>query len=103
MELHPLMIGMPRGQRLRVKDCWSNVERSVLISIKSVYRSFGDIEALRGIDLKVNEGEFISILGPSGCGKTTLLRIIGGLNSLTLAMCLLEEQILMVFHHINDR
>lgn len=78
MELHPLMIGMPRGQRLRVKDCWSNVGRSVLISIKSVYRSFGDIEALRGIDLKVNEGEFISILGPSGCGKTTLLRIIGG-------------------------
>jgi len=38
------------------------------------------VEALKGLDLKVREGEFISIYGPSGAGKTTLLNIIGGLD-----------------------
>lgn len=42
-----------------------------------------DIEALKGIDLKFRECEFVSILGPSGCGKTTLLNIIGGLDQYT--------------------
>ncbi|MDR3310440.1 MAG: ABC transporter ATP-binding protein/permease [Oscillospiraceae bacterium] len=41
------------------------------------------VEALRGIDLKFRESEFVSVLGPSGCGKTTLLNIIGGLDRFT--------------------
>lgn len=40
----------------------------------------GEMEALKNINLKVNEGEFISIIGPSGCGKSTLLSIIAGLE-----------------------
>ena len=41
------------------------------------------VHALRGIDLKFRENEFVSILGQSGCGKTTLLNIIGGLDQYT--------------------
>jgi NitT/TauT family transport system ATP-binding protein len=41
---------------------------------------FGDLEALRGLDISVERGEFISVVGPSGCGKTTFLRIIAGLE-----------------------
>ena len=40
----------------------------------------GEIEALKGINFSVNEGEFVSIIGPSGCGKSTLLSIIAGLE-----------------------
>lgn len=55
-----------------------------LKNIKKTYVS-GDekVEALKGIDLKFRESEFVSILGQSGCGKTTLLNIIGGLDRYT--------------------
>jgi NitT/TauT family transport system ATP-binding protein len=42
------------------------------------------LEALRGLDLRVGRGEFLSVIGPSGCGKSTLLRIVGGLLEPTL-------------------
>ncbi len=49
-----------------------------VVAVEDVRRSFGDVEALRGISFAAAAGEFVSILGPSGCGKTTLLRIIAG-------------------------
>jgi|LSQX01.2.fsa_nt_gb spermidine/putrescine transport system ATP-binding protein len=49
-----------------------------LIELKNVTKAFGEQVVLRGIDLDINENEFVTLLGPSGCGKTTLLRIIGG-------------------------
>lgn len=51
--------------------------------IKNYYVGDNTIHALRGVDLKFRENEFVSILGPSGCGKTTLLNIIGGLDGYT--------------------
>lgn len=55
-----------------------------LKNITKTYHTAGeDVEALKGIDLKFRNSEFVCILGPSGCGKTTLLNIIGGLDSYT--------------------
>jgi len=55
-----------------------------LKNITKVYPGGGeDVEALKGIDLKFRDSEFVSILGPSGCGKTTMLNIIGGLDKYT--------------------
>jgi len=54
-----------------------------MLQIKNLKKTFeGGTEALRGVDLKVNKGEFLSILGPSGSGKTTLLRSINGLENI---------------------
>jgi NitT/TauT family transport system ATP-binding protein len=51
-----------------------------LVLLKAIGMRFsGGIEALKGLDLDVREGEFLSLLGPSGCGKTTVLRLLAGL------------------------
>jgi iron(III) transport system ATP-binding protein len=53
------------------------------LRLEQIVKRFGAFPALRGIDLHVDEGEFICFLGPSGCGKSTLLRIIAGLETQT--------------------
>ena len=51
-----------------------------MIEIKNITKSFGSLQVLKGIDLKIEKGEVVSIVGPSGAGKTTLLQIIGTLD-----------------------
>ena len=53
-----------------------------LVSIRNVSKQFANgTVAIRGVDLDLRGGEFVSLLGPSGCGKSTLLRIIAGLGA----------------------
>ena len=51
-----------------------------MIKIEGITKSFGQLQVLKGIDLKIDKGEVVSIVGPSGVGKTTLLQIIGTLD-----------------------
>jgi multiple sugar transport system ATP-binding protein len=50
------------------------------IQLNAVQKWFGDLQVIKGIDLAIEDGEFVVFVGPSGCGKSTLLRIIAGLE-----------------------
>ena len=58
-----------------------------IVSLHDVVKNYGQgkviTKALRGINLKIMEGDFLAMMGPSGCGKSTLLNIIGGLDRAT--------------------
>ncbi|PZO64036.1 MAG: sugar ABC transporter ATP-binding protein [Paracoccus denitrificans] len=62
------------------------------ITLKQVRKSFGDVEVIPGVDLEINEGEFVVFVGPSGCGKSTLLRLIAGLEDVTDGQILINGE-----------
>ena len=53
----------------------------MIIRAENIYKSFGALEVLKGVDLQVHKGEILSIVGASGAGKSTLLQILGTLSS----------------------
>ena len=55
------------------------------IEIRKVEKRYGELQALGGVDLEVEQGEFFGLLGPNGAGKTTLISIIAGLARATAA------------------
>lgn len=71
-----MTVTTPRHNKVRV-------ESAVALKIRGLRKSFGSNEVLKGIDLDITQGEFLTLLGPSGSGKTTLLRIIAGFEQLT--------------------
>jgi iron(III) transport system ATP-binding protein len=48
------------------------------LALRGIEKRYGEVAAVAGLDLELNQGEFVSLLGPSGCGKTTTLRMIAG-------------------------
>ncbi|MBU2532027.1 MAG: ATP-binding cassette domain-containing protein, partial [Alphaproteobacteria bacterium] len=53
------------------------------LTIESVRKNFGVVEVIHGVDIFIDNGEFVALVGPSGCGKSTLLRMIAGLESIS--------------------
>ncbi len=87
-----------------------------VIEIRDLYKSFGDLEVLKGIDFSVDRGEVVSVIGPSGSGKSTLLRCVNQLEESTSGQIKIEgydtadpdcdmdrvrAKVGMVFQHFN--
>ena len=53
------------------------------VRLEKLYKAFGAVQVVKGLDLEISEGEFLVLLGPSGCGKTTALRMVAGLEPVT--------------------
>ena len=63
-----------------------------IVSVKEVYKSFGELEVLKGVTFDVMKGEVICIIGPSGSGKSTLIRCINALNDIQSGSITVEGQ-----------
>ena len=66
------------------------------VSLKKVVKYYDDTLAVRGIDLEIEDKEFMVLVGPSGCGKTTTLRMIAGLEDIS------DGEVFIGDHVVND-
>src|SRR5689334_13056926 len=76
----------------------------IIIEAREVRKTYDtgsvQVQALKGIDLRVRRGEMVAIMGPSGCGKTTLLNTLAGLDSIDSGEIIIDGTPL---HKMNDR
>ncbi len=62
------------------------------IELKAVEKWFGNVQVIKGVDLAIEEGEFVIFVGPSGCGKSTLLRMIAGLEETSRGQIMIGDR-----------
>jgi spermidine/putrescine transport system ATP-binding protein len=67
-------------------------EQGQAVRFESVTKRFGELDAVRELDLTIGKGEFFSLLGPSGCGKTTTLRMVAGFEQPSAGRIFLEGE-----------
>src|SRR5215213_3015762 len=72
------------------------------IELYQVEKKFGDVYAVKPMDMTIRDGEFVVLLGPSGCGKTTTLRMISGLETVSGGRILLNQRD-VTWRHPSDR
>jgi putative ABC transport system ATP-binding protein len=72
------------------------MRRKILISTKELRKTYKrgreEVHALRGVNLEIEEGEFVTVMGPSGCGKSTLLHLLGGIDRPTSGQIIFNGQ-----------
>jgi multiple sugar transport system ATP-binding protein len=63
------------------------------VQLRDVRKAFGAMEVIHGVDIAIDDGEFVVLVGPSGCGKSTLLRMIAGLENITAGEIRIGERV----------
>ena len=63
------------------------------VAIRDVRKAFGAAQVIHGVDIAIDDGEFVVLVGPSGCGKSTLLRMIAGLENITAGEIRIGERV----------
>lgn len=80
-----------RSQPIKRKlELWQDINAEPYIQIDNVTKSYGDVNAVKGVSLSIYRGELFSLLGGSGCGKTTLLRMLAGFEKPTSGRILID-------------
>jgi multiple sugar transport system ATP-binding protein len=73
------------------------------VEIRSVRKTFGTLEVIHGVDVDIEDGEFVILVGPSGCGKSTLLRMIAGLEEIDAGDIMIGETRSAVFPYWDPK
>ena len=70
-----------------------NPQQKPILSVRKLYKKFGKLEVLKGVDLDIYKGDAIAIIGPSGCGKSTFLRCLNLLEQPNAGQILMNDEL----------